>query len=539
LLRLDYEYLDNDLPWRITEYGPGPVSTPTVQAVTTFAYDRRGRVTEEARMYFPDPSDATQNYDLQYAYDAGGNRTVKIDGFNDRRVEYHYDVDADADPAVYASRNNRLMWYETINTAPNPDVTLSKTYYVYAYDSTDERRAGKSDGNVTRIITEHVAESAASGAEGGQRGLRGGARPAFKVRDAQDERAGDSSGASTAAACGAGQTLYTAVRLGYAANGRAVTFVHDESWCAVAGQTTCAPGTTNQYAVAWAREFRYDGARARYMNRELDPAGLLVYPPVYTGLSTTWSDYDGDEAYGDFNVASGVPTPADSYEPGVWRKVGGVADYLHSDMLGTLRQTTGSTGSAGTSRVFTAFGERLPGSATDRFGYVGAWGYESHADFPYLHVGARYYDPSSGRFLQRDPIGIAGGGNVYQYVKEIPTSSIDPLGFSVGLLPGPQGKPWDPGAPRQPGPDPRPPPQPAPPPSPPPPPITYPHQGILQTPIGAIVYIHDKAIIIVVGMPSALLGDFILTASGVPWWYHGNGSQFMYCTSRMWDLLLE
>ena len=207
LLRLDYEYLDNDLPWRITEYGAGPVSTPTVQAVTTFAYDRRGRVTGEARMYFPDPSDATQNYYLEYGYDAGGNRTVKIDHYNDRRVEYHYDVDADADPAVYGSRNNRLMWYETINTAPNPDVTLSKTYYVYAYDSTDERRAGKSDGNVTRIITKHVAESAASGAEAGPRGLRGGDRPApsrlrtwFKVREAQNGRGGDSSAGSTAAA---------------------------------------------------------------------------------------------------------------------------------------------------------------------------------------------------------------------------------------------------------------------------------------------------------------------------------------------------
>jgi RHS repeat-associated protein len=436
VLRLDYEYLDNDLPWRITEYGAGPVSTPTVQAVTTFTYDRRGRVTEEARMYFPDPSDATQNYDLQYAYDAGGNRTVKIDGFNDRRVEYHYDVDADADPAVYASRNNRLMWYETINTAPNPEVTLSKTYYVYAYDSTDERRAGKSDGNVTRIITEHVAESAASGAEGGQRGLRGGAcpeprrdRPAFKARETDDERAGDSSDANTAAACGAGQTLYTAVRLGYAANGRAVTFVHDESWCAVAGQTTCAPATTNQYAVAWAREFRYDGARARHLNCTLDPVAFKI--GSIAELDAVWTDYDGDEVYGDYRVTPGYPPtigPLAEYEPGVWRKVGGVADYLHNDHLGTLRLTTATTGALSASDVFTGFGERIVGSA-DRFGYVGAWGYQAHADFPFLHVGARYYDPSSGRFLQRDPVGIRGGLNVYGYVRQSPASHIDPLGL--------------------------------------------------------------------------------------------------------------
>jgi len=250
-------------------------------------------------MYFPDPSDATQNYDLQYGYDAGGNRTVKIDGFNDRRVEYHYDVDADADPAVYASRNNRLMWYETIKTAPNPEVTLSKTYYVYAYDSTDERRAGKSDGNVTRIITEHVAESAASGAEAGRRGLCGGDRPAFKVREAQDERAGDWSAGSTAAACGAGETRYTAVRLGYASNGRAVTFVHDESWC----WNPQVGGCPTNYTVTYAREFRYDGARARYLNRTLDPVAFKI--GSIAELDAVWTDYDGDEVYGDYRVTPG------------------------------------------------------------------------------------------------------------------------------------------------------------------------------------------------------------------------------------------
>ena len=444
LLRLDYEYLDNDLPWRITEYGPGPVSTPTVQAVTTFAYDRRGRVTGEARMYFPDPNDATQNYYLEYGYDAGGNRTVKIDHYNLRRVEYHYDVDADADPAVYASRNNRLMWYETINAAPNPDVTLSKTYYVYAYDSTDERRAGKSDGNVTRIITEHVAESAASGTEAGQRGLRGGDRPAFKAREAHDERAGDWSAGSTAAACGAGETLYTAVRLGYAANGRAVTFVHDESWCSPTS------GCPTNYAITWAREFRYDGARARYMNRELDPAGLLLNPPVYTALGTTWSDYDGDGIYGDFTVSTANPpvvSNTDAYQAGLWNRIAGTSNYLHNDHLGTLRLTTGTTGAASGSDVFTAFGERQAGSS-DRFGYVGAYGYQSTLDgsaevSPFLHVGARYYDPSSGRFLQRDPIGIRGGRNVYGYVGSRPTRRVDPRGLQG--IPTVEGNPFPPG----------------------------------------------------------------------------------------------
>ena len=124
-------------------------------------------------------------------------------------------------------------------------------------------------------------------------------------------------------------------------------------------------------------------------------------------------------------VTSGV-----SYEPGVWNTVGGSASYSHSDHLGTMRQTSDGNGDEETRRVFTAFGERVTGpSNVDRFGYVGAYGYQAHAEFPYLHVGHRYYDPESGRFLQRDPIGIGGGRNVFSYVQSSPTVRLDPSGL--------------------------------------------------------------------------------------------------------------
>jgi len=266
----------------------------------------------------------------------------------------------------------------------------------------------------------------------------------------------------TGTACGVGETLYTAIRLGYAANGRTVTFVHDESWCW--DQVQACP--TN-YAITWAREFRYDGARARYMNRQLDPAGLLLNPPVYTPLSTTWSDYDGDEIYGDFEMVSGSPVNKRSFEPGTARTENPLTtpgtNYYHGDLLGTTRLMSNPSGGSIEPAVYTAFGERISAPlVTDstRYGYVGAWGYEQNADFLFLHVGARYYDPSSGRFLQRDPIGIHGGLNVFSYADNVPTAQADALGLSVGLLPGPQKKPWDPMDPQR---RPRPVPQPSPP----------------------------------------------------------------------------
>ncbi len=41
----------------------------------------------------------------------------------------------------------------------------------------------------------------------------------------------------------------------------------------------------------------------------------------------------------------------------------------------------------------------------------------------------RYYDASIGRFISRDPAGVAGGVNLYAYAGDSPTNFCDPVGF--------------------------------------------------------------------------------------------------------------
>jgi RHS repeat-associated protein len=48
-----------------------------------------------------------------------------------------------------------------------------------------------------------------------------------------------------------------------------------------------------------------------------------------------------------------------------------------------------------------------------------------------VYYGYRYYNPSTGRWPNRDPIGELGGANLYAFVANNPLTAIDPLGLDT------------------------------------------------------------------------------------------------------------
>lgn len=115
----------------------------------------------------------------------------------------------------------------------------------------------------------------------------------------------------------------------------------------------------------------------------------------------------------------------------------------HTDQLGTTRAVSDANGMLIDSIVFTAFGEPISGLG-QRLGHAGAHGYQSLTPHGspvvpgtanLLHLGYRYYDPVSGRSLQRDPIGVLGDSNVYAYVENAPTIAVDASGLATTLTP--------------------------------------------------------------------------------------------------------
>ena len=68
----------------------------------------------------------------------------------------------------------------------------------------------------------------------------------------------------------------------------------------------------------------------------------------------------------------------------------------------------------------------------DPFGFGGQAGYYTDTETGLILCTHRYYDPANGRWLTRDPIGYAGGVNLYGYCGNDPGNQWDPSGFDSG-----------------------------------------------------------------------------------------------------------
>ncbi|WP_428623518.1 RHS repeat domain-containing protein [Sedimenticola sp.] len=102
--------------------------------------------------------------------------------------------------------------------------------------------------------------------------------------------------------------------------------------------------------------------------------------------------------------------------------------YIHNDHLGTPQGMTDESGTVVWKADYRPFGEadvtvstlesnlRFPGQIYDQ---------ETGLHYNYF----RDYDPGTGRYVESDPIGLAGGLNTYAYVESNPIDWIDEYGL--------------------------------------------------------------------------------------------------------------
>jgi RHS repeat-associated protein len=139
--------------------------------------------------------------------------------------------------------------------------------------------------------------------------------------------------------------------------------------------------------------------------------------------------------------------PNTVHTPGFGHRSNGINTFYHHDWLGSTRYTSDATGNTFPQALrFDAFGNRsatggtAPYHSTD-LQWAGAFGYQTEwsngASDPGVglqYLEQRYYDPAVGRFISPDPIGFAGGLNLYGYCDSDPVNIVDPdgLGLKIG-----------------------------------------------------------------------------------------------------------
>lgn len=104
------------------------------------------------------------------------------------------------------------------------------------------------------------------------------------------------------------------------------------------------------------------------------------------------------------------------------------AFFYHADGLSSIVEITDNLGTIVNSYVYDGFGNIVQqnGSLQNPYTYTGR---EFDSESGLYFYRARYYDPTTGRFITEDPIGLAGSLNLYVYVDNNAINFIDPIGL--------------------------------------------------------------------------------------------------------------
>ncbi|MEM8793694.1 MAG: RHS repeat-associated core domain-containing protein [Pseudomonadota bacterium] len=119
---------------------------------------------------------------------------------------------------------------------------------------------------------------------------------------------------------------------------------------------------------------------------------------------------------------------------------GGQTYWIHWDHLNRPVMATDASGSVVWQATYTPFGGIREVSvdtgalSSQNLRFPGQW---FQSETGYHQNWHRDYDPTTGRYLQADPLGLVDGASVYGYAKQSPLRYTDPTGLSVEPVRGP------------------------------------------------------------------------------------------------------
>ncbi|WP_309243369.1 RHS repeat-associated core domain-containing protein [Caballeronia sp. CLC5] len=183
--------------------------------------------------------------------------------------------------------------------------------------------------------------------------------------------------------------------------------------------------------LAWESGDAYAGGQARTTHYVYEPGGFV---PLAQASQSGYIGLHAQPVYEGRYDIDRDPLWVSVAEPVAFAQIG----YYQCDHLGTPQEITDAQGEVAWSAHYKAWGEAKEAisTAARRAGISNPLRFQGqyHDHETGLHYNRnRYYDPATGRYLSKDPIGLAGGFNYYQYANANPVGGIDPLGLTSGL----------------------------------------------------------------------------------------------------------
>lgn len=339
-------------------------------------------------------SQSTFGRALTYTYDAAGNRT-RMTWPGGSYVNYVYD-------ALY-----RVM---QINEA-------SAGLLSFGYDALGRRSSlGRANGVTTSYTYDPVSRLDTLVQN---LGAGGGYSSALAYTPSSQIRAKtQSNDAAYAWRTSANQSIgYTPNGLNQIAAIQGINFAYDANGNLTRGAATYGYDVENKLRSA-------SGPTPVTLN--YDPLGRLF---ATNSPAATQMLYDGNDLVAEYDAA-GNRTKLYVHGPGTDEPLvqyDATRTFLHADERRSIVATSDNSGNMVGRNAYSPSGQ--PDSWTmNRFGYTGQ---AAVPEAMLWHYKARAYAPRLGRFLQTDPIGTAGGVNLYAYAMGDPINRSDPMGLAA------------------------------------------------------------------------------------------------------------
>jgi RHS repeat-associated protein len=163
-----------------------------------------------------------------------------------------------------------------------------------------------------------------------------------------------------------------------------------------------------------------------------DPSGRRLKKVV--GGITTFYQYSNEGLVAEFD-ATGALIGGYGWQPGdrwmghpQFKREGTQFAFYHNDHLGTPQRMTDAGGALAWSAEYEAFGDARVATAvfSNSLRFPGQY-FDAETGTHYNYM--RDYVPQTGRYAERDPMGLAAGPNAYAYVGANPLARADPRGL--------------------------------------------------------------------------------------------------------------